>query len=240
MPSTTPLTDAINALTTYSNTVTGASDTTLSDAVATLAAGYGGGGSGWTTDGILAGTEPSGAITANSVTYLYALFNRNTGITSFTSSTITQIRQDDAFHGCTNLASVEMTGAINQMGSFVFQDCTSLVTAKLPNMTANVTNSLFRGDSALTLVDAGKTGYIVGNAFNGCSNLKTIILRKTSLATLQNTNAFTDTPYANGGSGGTIYVPSALINTYQSASNWSTLYGYGTVTFTAIEGSQYE
>lgn len=44
MPNT-PLTDAINALTSYSNTVTGASDTTLSDAVATLAAGYGGGGS---------------------------------------------------------------------------------------------------------------------------------------------------------------------------------------------------
>lgn len=39
-----PLTDAINALTTYANTVTGASDTTLSDAVATLAAGYGQGG----------------------------------------------------------------------------------------------------------------------------------------------------------------------------------------------------
>lgn len=43
MPNT-PLTDAINALTTYANTVTGASDTTLSDAVATLASGYGGGG----------------------------------------------------------------------------------------------------------------------------------------------------------------------------------------------------
>ena len=40
----TPLTDAIEALTTYSNTVTGASDTTLSEAVATLASGYGGGG----------------------------------------------------------------------------------------------------------------------------------------------------------------------------------------------------
>ena len=40
----TPLTDAIEALTTYANTVTGASDTTLSDAVATLASGYGGGG----------------------------------------------------------------------------------------------------------------------------------------------------------------------------------------------------
>ena len=44
MPTQTPLTDAINALTTYANTVTSASDTTLSDAVATLASGYGGGG----------------------------------------------------------------------------------------------------------------------------------------------------------------------------------------------------
>ena len=44
MPTQTPLTDAINALTTYANTVTSASDTTLSDAVATLVAGYGGGG----------------------------------------------------------------------------------------------------------------------------------------------------------------------------------------------------
>lgn len=41
-----PLTDAITALTTYANGVTGASDTTLSDAVSTLADGYGGGGGG--------------------------------------------------------------------------------------------------------------------------------------------------------------------------------------------------
>ena len=50
MSSTTPLTDGINALTAYANEVTGASDTTLSDAVETLASGYGGGGasSSWT------------------------------------------------------------------------------------------------------------------------------------------------------------------------------------------------
>ena len=40
----TPLTDSINALTTYANEVTGASDTNLSDAVHTLASGYGQGG----------------------------------------------------------------------------------------------------------------------------------------------------------------------------------------------------
>lgn len=38
---TTPLTDSINALTTYANEVTGASDATLSEAVHTLASGYG-------------------------------------------------------------------------------------------------------------------------------------------------------------------------------------------------------
>lgn len=41
----TPLTDRINALTAYSNQKTGASDTTLSDAVTRLVAGYGGGAS---------------------------------------------------------------------------------------------------------------------------------------------------------------------------------------------------
>ena len=44
MPSNTPLTDAINALTQYANETTGQTDTTLSDAVGTLVAGYGGGG----------------------------------------------------------------------------------------------------------------------------------------------------------------------------------------------------
>lgn len=39
----TPLTDSINALTAYANEVTGQSDTNLSDAVHTLASGYGGG-----------------------------------------------------------------------------------------------------------------------------------------------------------------------------------------------------
>lgn len=51
MPSTTPLTDAINALTQYANETTGQSDTNLSDAVGTLVAGYGGGGGSVLPDG---------------------------------------------------------------------------------------------------------------------------------------------------------------------------------------------
>lgn len=51
----TPLTDSINALTAYANEVTGQSDTTLSDAVHTLASGYGGGGSGSVKTGTFTG-----------------------------------------------------------------------------------------------------------------------------------------------------------------------------------------
>ena len=42
------------------------------------------------------------------------------------------------------------------------------------------------------------------------------------------------------GATGTVYVPQALIPTYQAATNWKTLYDAGTVTFAAIEGSEYE
>lgn len=200
----------------------------------------GGGGGQWTTDGFMERTEPSGAIVANTVTNIYAPFNHNTGITSFTSSTIKQIYQDDAFHGCTNLASVEMTAVITQFRAYTFMDCPSLVTAKFPNMTADIGNGAFRNDSALTLVDCGKANQIIANAFNGCTSLSTVILRKTSVASMQNTSAFANTPFASGGSGGTVYVPSALINSYKTANNWSTLYNAGTCTFVALEGSQYE
>lgn len=52
----TPLTDAINALTTYANSITGKSDTNLPDAVQSLADGYGqGGGGGMTATGTIVG-----------------------------------------------------------------------------------------------------------------------------------------------------------------------------------------
>lgn len=48
----TPLTDGINALTAYANETTGASDTTLSDAVGRLCEGYNGGNSLFTVEKI--------------------------------------------------------------------------------------------------------------------------------------------------------------------------------------------
>lgn len=59
----TPLTDSINALTAYANEVTGGSDTNLSDAVHTLASGYGGG-SGQVKTGTFTGA-PTASVNIN-------------------------------------------------------------------------------------------------------------------------------------------------------------------------------
>lgn len=83
---------------------------------------------------------------------------------------------------------------------------------------------------------------IAANAFANCYKLQTLILRKSdTICTLANVSAFNNTPIRGYNSlTGTIYVPSALISTYQTATNWSTIYGEGHVTFAAIEGSEYE
>lgn len=82
---------------------------------------------------------------------------------------------------------------------------------------------------------------INGQMFYGCSNLKVLIIRTTEGAMpLNNINAFTNTPFASGKAGGTLYVPSALVSEYQAATNWSTILGYSTNSIAAIEGSEYE
>lgn len=80
------------------------------------------------------------------------------------------------------------------------------------------------------------------------SKCDTIILRNSSLTSLTNYNVFRGSRYASGGAGGTIYIPKSLYDhlgdstslDYKAATNWSTVDGYGTITWAQIEGSQYE
>lgn len=84
--------------------------------------------------------------------------------------------------------------------------------------------------------------------FNGDALLSTLVIRGTSICNLNNRDAFNGTPFRNGGAGGTIYIPKALYDhlgdgsslDYKAATNWSTIDGYGTITWAQIEGSAYE
>lgn len=134
-----------------------------------------------------------------------------------------------------------------------FRHCRMLEEAHFPALTSfHATDFIFvmpsSGTRSLKLVDWGKCN-ISGHWVEYCANLKTIILRKTTIATLANiSQALTGTPFASGGSGGTIYIPKVLFDhlgdgsslDYKAATNWSTVDGYGTITWAQIEGSEYE
>ena len=141
-------------------------------------------------------------------------------------------------------------------GSGAMRDCKGLVTAEFPNAAKSVASpnnkglasNSFYGCTALTLADCGYVTSISSYAFQNCESLDAVILRNTSLVTLGNKNAFVGTKYDNGKAGGTIYIPKVLYDhlgdgtadDYKAASNWSTLDGYGTITWAKLEGSPYE
>jgi hypothetical protein len=134
-----------------------------------------------------------------------------------------------------------------------------LATLKLPNLTTITGANAFNGVIASALVFPKLSSYPSINAINSAkataidlgptidginaymfqssSNLETLILRKTSLAALNNINAFNSTLFASGKSGGTLYVPQALIASYEAATNWSTILGYANNQIKSIEST---
>ena len=220
---------------------------------------------------ILAGTF-SGAFSNSDITHLKTrALSANANMTSVTMPNLVSIAQR-VFEGCTLCASFNLpslttcdswafagagstTGTssiilpelVSGWGTGLFEN--SIFTAiVLPKIT-QTKNSDFAGNNALlTAVDLRSATSLAQNLFNNRSGLVTVILGSSELAALTNITAFNNTPFASGGSGGTIYIPQSLYDhlgdgtslDYKAASNWSTIDGYGTITWAKIEGSYYE
>lgn len=151
---------------------------------------------------------------------------------------VTSFNGTDKFNGCSALKTINVP-KLNSLPDRSFDGCSNL-TAFAASLNQAVGGDAFRNCSNLIKVDLGHTAYFWNAVFQGCTSLKTVIIRNGGVMGLKNVNSFTDTPFASGGTGGTVYVPSALIESYQTATNWSTLYAAGTCNFVAIEGSEYE
>ena len=91
--------------------------------------------------------------------------------------------------------------------------------------------------SNLESLDLGLTANTSLQSRSGCSKLKILVIRSTTARGLSATNNFNNTPFASGGTGGTLYVPNNLISTYQGASNWSTILGYANNSIKSIEST---
>lgn len=125
---------------------------------------------------------------------------------------------------------------LKSLGSYNFTNYTALKEVILPeNYNGNVGYSDFNGCTSLESIDLKKTvGFAYGSMAN-CTNLTTVILRKTDrICNLGSTNVFSNTPIANGE--GYIYVPSILLDSYKTATNWTTYANQ----IVPIEGSEFE
>ena len=123
------------------------------------------------------------------------------------------------FRNATYLRTVDMP-LLNKVEQYLFTNCSALENVTFPKATS-VASQAMENCYALAYADLPICKSIAAKGFYKCSSLETLILRRTTnVCALANVSAFTGTPIASGT--GFIYVPSALVDSYKSATNWST------------------
>ena len=97
-----------------------------------------------------------------------------------------------------------------------------IVTANVPEGVTKIGHSAFRNCTQLTSVTVPTTVSIIeAYAFYGCTQLREITLYRQSVVQLTASTALTNVPADCA-----IFVPSNFVNSYKSASNWSTRADY--------------
>ena len=219
----------------------------------------------WTTEGIATGTEPSGNIAfGNSVTTVkkYAFYEKpitgvsgqsviSIGDNAFYGSSITEVRKTD-FPSLTSLDGSVFANSkqlqkvcipvLSAIGSYVFDGCENLDVVVVPK--AHTTGRyLCRNCYKLKAFDMRgdhtATTRINDHTFLNDSLFDTFIYGGNRLPLLD-LSAFDGTPFASNGTGGKLYVRQDMVETFQNATNWSTLIAYPNNQILPIEGSYYE
>ena len=184
-------------------------------------------------------TKPEGVYTSSVTELADSVCKGRTGMTKFIGNSVTVLRSN-VFANCTSLQEVVLPIANNPSGygTSAFQGCTALKGLVLPSQTNSCYNYFADGCSNMEYYDASAGSISQQNAFRNCAKLSVMVLRKTaSVCSLNNINNLGGTPFASGGTGGTLYVPSSLLSSYQSASNWSTILGYTNNSIKSIEST---
>ena len=126
---------------------------------------------------------------------------------------------ESAFQSCKYLADVRLP-LLKSIPRFCFNSCEkSLLRVTFPEVTS-IDSSAFYSCDVLAFADFPKVTSIASSVFDYAEKLKVLILRSNTLCTLASTSALNKTPIKSGT--GYIYVPRALVDSYTSATNWST------------------
>lgn len=118
------------------------------------------------------------------------------------------------------ISGAYVNNTVTVIGLYGLAGCAHLTSVVLPAVYITNGNAM-SGCSELTKADFSNLRTIRYSTFYNNKKLIALILRRHDVATLDNTtNVFKNTPIASGT--GYIYVPSAIVSAYKSATNWST------------------
>lgn len=187
-------------------------------------------------DGSISGAYENGEV----ITLRAQAFAGCSGLTSISLPEL-KTAAANAFINCTNVTSVHLPKLQKITENYTFSNMKKLVTIALPSIAYGLGNFAFSGCTLLSAADFGAgVGTMGGQSFANTA-LQTLVIRKNGVSGLPNNlNTFNGTPFASGGTGGTLYVPQAAISAYQADTNWSTILGYANNQILPIEGSIYE
>ena len=118
------------------------------------------------------------------------------------------------------ISGAYVNNTVTAIGVYGLAGCTKLTSVVLPAVRRTDGNSM-TGCSELTKADFSNLQTIRYSTFYNNKKLIALIIRRHAVTTLDNTtNVFKNTPIASGT--GYIYVPSAMVSAYKTATNWST------------------
>ena len=116
------------------------------------------------------------------------------------------------------ISGAYVNNTVTSIGRYGLSNCVKLTSVVLPAVQVTNANAML-GCSALTQADFSNLQHIQHSTFYGDKKFATLIIRTQAVAKLDATSAFKDTLIASGK--GYVYVPSALVDSYKSATNWS-------------------
>ena len=117
------------------------------------------------------------------------------------------------------ISGAYVNNTVTIIGRYGLSNCTKLTSVVLPAVQITNANAML-GCSSLTKADFSNLQHIQHSTFYGDKKFVTLIIRTQAVAKLDATSAFKDTRIASGT--GYVYVPSALVDSYKTATNWST------------------
>ena len=128
---------------------------------------------------------------------------------------------DNAFYNCSEATFDKIPSGLTTLSRYVFYGCKKATFGKIPEGVKSIQTQAFYNCQSLPMMDCpASLTSISSMCFQGLGKVKAYAFRNTTaVVTMSNSNAFSSSFVAN------ILVPSALVDEYKAATNWSSRAG---------------